>query len=158
MTKHILTLQERFFTKVKKSETSDCHEWTGVTDQRGYGKFHNTLGAGRYPHRVAYELSYGPFDYSLLVCHKCDNPSCVNPSHLFLGTHKENMQDCVQKHRIATGARHGRVVLEEAQVRLVYVLLASGALACDIAEWFGVSKTAIHLIRYGKNWRKAYAT
>jgi len=75
----------------------DCWEWPGNRDAKGYGYvFGKQL---RRTHRVMYELMYGPIPEGMLVCHRCDNPSCMNPSHLFLGTSADNNRDCVAKGR-----------------------------------------------------------
>lgn len=82
-----------------------CWLWTGVKDHKGYGRFH-LLDKGRRrmvrAHRVAYELTCGPIPDGLEVMHACDNPQCVNPAHLSIGTHSENMQDAAAKGRICT--------------------------------------------------------
>ncbi len=93
-----MPLETRFWKKVVKHE--GCWGWTGATS-RGYGK----LGKGRggegsvYAHRVSYEIHYGPISDDIDVLHKCDNPPCTNPEHLFSGTAKDNAQDMVRKGR-----------------------------------------------------------
>lgn len=80
-----------------------CWQWSGAKDSEGYGLLSNRKGAGFSPekaHRVSYEKANGKIDLGLNVCHKCDNPECTNPDHLFLGTQKENMKDCSVKGRL----------------------------------------------------------
>ena len=80
-----------------------CWGWTGNSDGKGYGTLSNRKGSGFSPekaHRVSYEKFYGEIPKGLYICHKCDNPSCTNPAHLFAGTQKENMQDCSKKGRL----------------------------------------------------------
>lgn len=80
-----------------------CWEWSGNTDGKGYGTISHRNGAGFSPekaHRVSYEKEYGSIPDGLFVLHKCDNPECTNPEHLFLGTQKDNMQDCSRKNRL----------------------------------------------------------
>ena len=92
----------RFFSKVSTKEPLDrkeCWEWRGSKNPAGYGLF-RYRGACRLAHRVIAEHLYQDRVNSMLVCHKCDNPSCVNPDHLFLGTHKDNSQDCSRKGRL----------------------------------------------------------
>lgn len=81
-----------------------CWLWTGGKFRRGYGAFWFSSKLGK-AHRYSYILKYGPIDSKILVLHKCDNPSCVRPSHLFLGTNKDNMVDMVRKDRQAKGTK-----------------------------------------------------
>ena len=83
---------------MEKNMTDNCIEWTKSKDRDGYGLHWNGTKMVR-AHRVAYEEYYGSFDSELSVCHICDNPSCVNPKHLFLGTQQDNMNDRKQKNR-----------------------------------------------------------
>jgi hypothetical protein len=96
-------LELRFFEKVDKTET--CWNWTGSKNRSGYGYLHFVDGYVRKPyraHRLSWELHFGEIPEGVLVLHKCDNRACVNPMHLFLGNHKDNMQDCAAKGRVKT--------------------------------------------------------
>jgi len=94
---------KRFYDKVQETSTG-CHEWQ-ASFRGSYGAF-KVNGKVQSAHRVAYRLANGEFDESLMVCHHCDNPKCVNPEHLFLGTNSDNMKDAYQKGRISVP--HGK--------------------------------------------------
>ena len=94
---------QRFWEKVQK-KSGGCWTWLGAKNNQGYGNF-NVGGKFERAHRIAYCLSIGEVPAGLFVLHHCDNPSCVNPKHLFLGTQKDNMQDCLKKGRFPVGER-----------------------------------------------------
>lgn len=98
---------ERFWSKVDKSgpvvrsDLGECWVWKGSRSRFGYGRFPVEHRRQVYAHRFAYELAYGPIVLDLLVCHRCDNPPCVNPDHLFLGDNSDNIADRQSKNRQA---------------------------------------------------------
>lgn len=92
-------IEKRFWHKVDK--TGDCWLWLGHKSSKGYGGV-QVDGLSKKAHRVAYELVNGPIPEGLYACHTCDNPSCVNPAHIFLGTQHENMADMVAKGRLVS--------------------------------------------------------
>lgn len=100
-----MDLRERFWARVDVGESDACWEWTLGRSPRGYGKI-KIAGCHLRAHRVAYELAIGPIPDGLWVLHRCDNPPCCNPAHLFLGTAADNAADMVAKGR-AKGAPRG---------------------------------------------------
>jgi hypothetical protein len=123
----------------KTQRVGDCLVWTGVTHRNGYGAIgHNLLA-----HRVAYELAHGPIPAGHFVCHRCDNPPCVNPDHLFAGTPKQNVADMVAK------GRAGRRKLTAQQVTDIRSRYVKGANArhpgnaVELAAEFGVDREYI---------------
>lgn len=95
-----MTIEERFWNKVNKTNNvNDCWEWIGAKINKGYGRI-KINKKGVLAHRFSYELYNKSIDSNLMICHKCDNPSCVNPNHLFQGTRSDNMKDAFKKGRL----------------------------------------------------------
>lgn len=143
------TQEASFWSLVRlRLRATACWEWGGETTER-YPRF--KLGARRYTvGRVAYAIAYGYVPEDVFVCHHCDNPKCVRPDHLFLGSATENMADKMQKGREARGERVGGAKLTEAQVKDI---LASPKTAREIGTEFGVGKSTVGKIRTGVNWK-----
>lgn len=97
---------DRFWANVARGADSDCWEWSGARIRNGYGRFW-TGEREMKAHRYSYELHVGPIPDGLLVCHSCDNPPCVNPAHLWVGTNDDNMADKKAKGRNPTGDANG---------------------------------------------------
>lgn len=132
-------------------EEGDCWEWTGAFDPKGYGhkKRHGTNVASR----VVWIEVHGPIPDGMEVCHHCDNPPCVRPSHLFLGTHKDNADDMLRKGREYReyGDRHHNIKLTDVQVAQIRNLGATTGLSHRaIGEMFGVSNSHIGKILRGR--------
>jgi hypothetical protein len=106
-----------------------------------------------YAHRFSWEIHVGPIPTGLMVCHTCDNPLCVCPDHLFLGSQAENMTDRNTKKRQARGEWHGRAKVTAQAVRRIRTLRAAGATQVSLAEQFGLSRRAVRSILDGRNWR-----
>jgi len=120
-----MTIEERFWSKVDKRGPDDCWEWKASLGRGGYGHFWPTRRKTMQAHRMAYELHYKIIvPKTTWVCHTCDNPKCCNPTHLFLGTPKDNTQDMLQKHRHRTtyGESHYFHKLTDAQVTEIRLL------------------------------------
>lgn len=135
----VQTPAERFAAKTIRI-ASGCVLWTGCTDKDGYGKIQYGSGHGSIytrAHRVSYELAYGAFDSSLHVLHTCDNPTCVNPEHLFLGTNTDNMRDMASKYR---GKHH---VVTPPLSWVIRRLRVDGLTYRQIAARVGVSATTV---------------
>ncbi len=144
------TLKERFESKVDKS--GDCWIWTGATTRGGYGHMRFKKSSGwsmKRSHIVSYELYKGPTE-GLLVCHTCDNPVCVNPDHLWLGTVKENADDMVAKGRASK--KKVRVKLTEELVAQMRKLHSKGTKQKDLAAMFGVKRNTVSVICSFKRW------
>ena len=100
------SLEERFWANVDKDDALGCWEWIGGKNDAGYGRI--SLNGRRWrAHRLSYLLFRGAIPKGALVCHSCDNPACIRPDHLFLGSHKLNSRDMVERGRVAMGKRNG---------------------------------------------------
>ena len=110
------SVEERFWEKVGLPTASGCREWLAFKGRKGYGSF-RVGKKGTKAHRFMWELTNGSIPRGMLICHKCDNTSCVEISHLFLGTNKDNMRDMRLKGRSAKGDKNGRRTKPESIVR-----------------------------------------
>lgn len=150
------TAEERFAKYVEVNTKTDCWEWTGANSRRGYGAFHKERL--RPAHRVAWEFVNGEIPEGLFVLHNCphgDNPRCVNPDHLFLGTQKDNMADMDAKGRRRTpaGEKHPRSKLLDAEVIEIKHRLADNEQCAEIAKDFSVTRSLIAHIKRGESWK-----
>jgi hypothetical protein len=164
--KRLTPVAARFEAKYVPEPNSGCWLWTGVLSgaklnravlgEKVDGRWRNT-----YASHIAWRLYRdGDIPPGLLVCHRCDNPYCVNPEHLFLGTHRENTQDAVRKGRMCgpknpavyRGENHSRAKLTDQQAREIF---ASKELGTVLARRFCVSRSTIRHVRIGRSYRSA---
>lgn len=145
-------VESRFWQKVDKTDT--CWLWMGSKNRKGYGQFNwRKLGRPMLAHRIAWIMSYGDDPQSKLILHKCDNPACVNPDHLQVGTAAQNSADMVSKGRSSKGEHHFHAKLtaaDVAEVRRIYAL--RNISQRDLAAMYGVSRPTISAIVVGRNW------
>ena len=143
------SLQDRFFSRFVKLENG-CWQWRSHTDKDGYGILPGANKNTR-SHRLSYEIHIGEIPEGLIVCHHCDNPGCVNPDHLFVGTPKDNAHDALQKGRHYIGEKNGRSKLTAKNVKEI---LNSNMNGQQLAEKFGVTRSTINNVRRGVTWKK----
>lgn len=139
----------RFEKKIRPRSGDQCWGWVGAQGNQGYGQIRIQQVLWRAP-RLMYELVFGPIPEKTFVCHRCDNPTCTNPKHLFLGTTKDNLEDCARKGRTG-GAAKRRLTTE--QVYKVRQRLGSGETAYALAKEYGVTATSLNKIRRGETWK-----
>jgi DNA-binding XRE family transcriptional regulator len=146
---------EAFWARVDTS--GECWLWQGARIPAGYGQITRRLQDTRvhiYAHRVAWEPTHGPIPPGLHVCHRCDNPPCVRPEHLFVGTIKDNMRDRSAKGRGYSKKGITRAKLSESNVVDILRLYATGECTKDeLADRFGVSRPTINGIVRGRFWK-----
>ena len=134
-------VERRFWQNVNK--TDHCWLWIGSTKRGGYGQI-AVSNRNVSAHRFSYELAHGSLPENIFVCHRCDNPRCVRPDHLFIGTRTENMQDAKRKGRLANGFRLPNTKLSELDVLTIRRIYRERRPRYkDIAMVFGVTTTAI---------------
>lgn len=151
----IIPVEQRFWQKVEIRGADQCWNWKGYRDSKGYGLLTNGDPKKRrvFAHRLSYRIAHGPFDANLFICHHCDNPPCVNPSHLFLGDIRANNQDKVRKGRQAKGERAHKAVLTAFKVRAIRVFYARGQYDInDIIRLYNISRSTTIALLTGKSW------
>lgn len=142
----IKTNEEKFWSKVNKLGPEDCWEWLGAKHPTGYGKLWIILDKRvcKPSHHVSLILSGIHIPEGSVVMHSCDNPSCVNPKHLKVGSQQENIQDKLRKGRQPTGDKHHNTVISDADVSYIR---RSKKLGTELAKQFQVSPSVISNIR-----------
>lgn len=143
---------DRFWLHVDK--TDSCWNWTGSTRPYGYGRFQNS-GIAYLAHRYSFALINGPIPDGMLVCHHCDNPRCVRPDHLFLGTTLDNVKDKIEKGRGYGGEAHYRAKLTQDDIRAIRAAKPDNPYRHHraVARMFNVSHCTIARIWRGQGWK-----
>lgn len=142
---------EKFWARVQKSD--ECWEWMGPRRKHGYGCFCPKHGTVFPAHRVAWELTYGPIPEGMCVCHRCDNPPCVRPDHLFLGTKADNSADMARKGRSTRGRKQWRNKLAPEDVPQADRMYAAGASYREIAKELHATYQSVRLAIKRQNFR-----
>lgn len=151
-----MTLIDRVKKRVKVNDLTGCWIWQGWTDN-GYPMMSFNGKVQRVTRLMCPDISE-----NTLACHKCDNPSCVNPDHLFAGTHQENMDDMHRKgrHRFPrmAGELNGQAVLTRVDVEQMHLMSFAGANSRQIAKLFPVSDRSVRRILRGERWTDVYSS
>jgi hypothetical protein len=147
-------VEERFWRYVQKTES--CWEWVGNKGRFGYGRIQEFGVSGKtvQAHRLSYQMHVGPIPDGLFVMHKCDNPSCVNPGHLQLGTPRDNTQDMIAKGRkrvvAPVGEGNGKSKLTAELAKYIKSSLSTNA---ELARELNLSPNCIRGVRTGRTWK-----
>lgn len=147
-------LAERFWEKVDVRGADECWEWRGARVRHGYGRIGTVGREIDGAHRVSYRLHVGPIPAGMSVCHRCDNPPCVNPRHLFVGTQQDNWADMRAKGRGADpphrrGHDNNTSKLTDQDV---LAIRASQEGTASLARSYGVATSTIKRVRNGRTW------
>jgi len=149
---HLSGWENRFWKWVMPEPNSGCWLWLGSCGAQHYGQF-QFHGQVYVTHRISWMLHNGPIPDGLFILHKCDNPPCVNPQHLFLGTKKDNKLDCIAKDRHVRGERNPWAKLTESKVREIRELWQQGSTQTQIAKDFSMDLKHIWSIVHHKSWK-----
>lgn len=145
--------ESRFWSKVSRLGPDECWEWRAsrIYGDMPYGRFSRPGGKHVYAHRYSYELHHGPIPERQLVLHRCDNPGCVNPAHLFVGTHQDNVDDMESKGR--AHREWGNKLTEQNVIDIRNRYSLGGIIMKDLAQEYGVSMVTIISIVKRRTWR-----
>lgn len=143
-------VNERFWSKVDTS--GDCWQWIGAKNAKGYGNFYASRSKWVHAHRFSWEVANGSIPDGMHVLHHCDNPSCVRPLHLFLGTNLDNRRDMFAKRRHPHGQTHGNSKLTMNDARAIRALCNRGDTRASLARSFKVSRSTVRDIVIGASY------
>jgi len=152
--KNIAPIKDRIYRSIEFDLNGGCWLWSGATNSDiGYGQISFNRKVARV-HRLSWEIHYGPIPEGLHVCHRCDVPVCVNPDHLFLGTHTDNMRDKVRKGRdwCKQGEKCPTSKLKDSDIPVILERIRRGHTDSQIREDYGVTSYAIYAVRNGRTW------
>jgi hypothetical protein len=149
-----LPLEQRMAAQVKIRGNNDCWLWTGYTSKAGYGRIRGADGRKRLAHVVALELRLGR-TLTKNALHTCDVPSCCNPNHLYEGTQKQNVQDCIDRGRrhVHRGEAHYKAKLTAVDVRVIRRRVRNGEDRGALAAEYDVTRGHISVIARRDSWR-----
>jgi hypothetical protein len=148
--------EKEFWNKVDKQGNDDCWNWKAGKDDHGYGKF-KFNGHAYHSHRLSWIFCNGNIPDKLQVLHHCDNPACVNPNHLFLGTPTDNMQDMTKKGRSMYGEKGNNAKLTWDQVQQIRERRKHGEMNCVMALEFKVNRATISRVVTGECWKPEFS-
>jgi hypothetical protein len=150
--------REAFWSRVKKGASGECWEWQSYRNDCGYGVVRTKRNALLRAHRIAYEFAHGPVPEGMFVCHRCDNPPCCNPAHLFAGTPADNNRDMYSKHRESRdhglkGERNHAAKLSDADVLTIRARYTNGGIfQRELAAEYGVTLHTMNAIIRRRTW------
>ena len=142
------TTKEEFLQKTERITESGCWLWMGTLEKDGYGRLNK-----KPVHRLSWEFHRGEIPRAKMILHTCDIHSWVNPDHLYVGSHQDNMDDKVIRDRAAKGSKHGMTVLSEALVQEIAGMIRQGSGIAYISKILGVREYHVKNIKYGNSWR-----
>lgn len=145
--------KQRIMSKIDIHGLEECWLWTGAKFKAGYGRI-NSGGKFLRSNRVVWELFNGKIPPGMCICHTCDTPSCCNPKHLFLGTHKDNAQDCLIKGRMNPSKGEGRYNAKLSEAQALEIISSNGRVSDkEFSKLFSVHPATVRAIRTGMRWK-----
>jgi len=146
-----MSLRDRLLNNHVKNPETGCWNWTLSLGKRGYG-YMSINDTNTMAHRVSYEIFVGPVPDGLFVLHSCDNPQCMNPDHLHIGTHEDNMREMMERKRSCAGEKQAFAKLTNETVLQAIEMHKAGESACSLAKKFNVSSTSMLYALEGRTW------